>query len=473
MKNAVNPRDRGLWRSRWAAVGAAIAVTLGAGGRYAASAASEPGTVYHAVAPVRAIDTRDGTGVRAGAVGAGEEIQFVFRGAHGVPATALSVTINLTVVDGSQPSYLTVYPDGAKRPLASSINWNGSTPVANQVTAKLGANGAVRFYNAYGTVNVIADVIGYGVPSGASGDWGGVAGQAGPQGPRGATGAAGPKGERGPAGPSGAKGPKGDTGPQGPKGVKGDTGPSGPAGEQGAKGDTGPAGAVGESGATGDTGPQGPIGATGAAGEQGPKGDTGPAGAAGEKGETGAHGPAGAAGEKGETGAQGPAGAAGEKGETGPQGPAGAAGEQGPKGETGAHGPQGDTGAAGPAGEQGPKGDAGPAGPQGPKGDTGPQGPAGPAGAAGLISSVTVRQKQVSGSGSGQAAGNGISVSCQAGEIALGGGAVGPNTDDRLTTSGPVVSGSTATGWKARWNAFMGGNPSNNTFTVYAICATV
>ena len=206
MKSTSSARDRGLWRSRWAAVGAAIAVTLGAGGMYAAGA-SEPGTVYHAVAPVRAIDTRDGTGVRAGVVGPGEEIQFVFRGAHGVPSAALSVTINLTVVDGSQPSYLTVYPDGGKRPLASSINWNDPMPVANQVTAKLGANGGVRFYNAYGTVNVVADVIGYGVQSGASGEWSGTAGQGGPQGPKGETGKAGPKGDRGPAGPAGPTGP--------------------------------------------------------------------------------------------------------------------------------------------------------------------------------------------------------------------------------------------------------------------------
>lgn len=89
------------------------------------------------------------------------------------------------------------------------------------------------------------------------------------------------------------------------------------------------------------------------------------------------------------------------------------------------------------------------------------------------MKSVTLRQYQVTGSGSGQAAGAGITVSCKPGEIALGGGGVGPATEDRLTTNGPTVSGGNAIGWTARWNGFLSGNPSNGTYTVYAICASI
>ncbi len=47
-----------MWRSRWAAIGAAVAVSLGAGGIFFAEAASPPSSVV-LVAPVRILDTRD------------------------------------------------------------------------------------------------------------------------------------------------------------------------------------------------------------------------------------------------------------------------------------------------------------------------------------------------------------------------------------------------------------------------------
>ena len=46
------------WRSRWAAIGAAVAVSLGAGGVFFADAASPPSSVVM-VEPARILDTRD------------------------------------------------------------------------------------------------------------------------------------------------------------------------------------------------------------------------------------------------------------------------------------------------------------------------------------------------------------------------------------------------------------------------------
>ena len=125
----------GLWRSRWAAVGAAVAVTRGGGGLFVANAAG-PGaaSAYYAVAPTRAIDTRDGTGVRAGMIGEGETLTFSFVGVAGVPAGADSVAINLTVVGGTQASFLTLYPTGQELPVDSSINWANVVAVAIDLT---------------------------------------------------------------------------------------------------------------------------------------------------------------------------------------------------------------------------------------------------------------------------------------------------------------------------------------------------
>ncbi len=53
---------RWIWRSRWAAIGAAIAVSLGAGGVLIANGTSQESNVV-AITPIRILDTRDGVDV--------------------------------------------------------------------------------------------------------------------------------------------------------------------------------------------------------------------------------------------------------------------------------------------------------------------------------------------------------------------------------------------------------------------------
>ena len=204
-------------RSRWAAIGAAIAVTLGTGGILAAEAASDSATTHVSVVPQRVLDTRTGTGAPAGPLGPDGTLDLDLSGA--VPATAETVTVNLTVVGGTHSSFLTAYPTGTERPTMSFINWRDAAPVANEVTLKLGTDQKVSFFNRFGTVDVIADLVGYYVPGGA-----GVDGAVGPAGPAGADGAVGPQGPAGPAGPAGADGA---VGPQGPAGADGADGAAG------------------------------------------------------------------------------------------------------------------------------------------------------------------------------------------------------------------------------------------------------
>jgi len=52
-----------LRRSRWAAIGAALAVTFGGGGLIAVSAASSPPSSVITVDSVRVLDTRTGIGL--------------------------------------------------------------------------------------------------------------------------------------------------------------------------------------------------------------------------------------------------------------------------------------------------------------------------------------------------------------------------------------------------------------------------
>ena len=75
--------------------------------------------------------------------------------------------MNVAAVAPSASSFLTVFPAGIDVPLAANLNWvAGQPPVSNAVTADLGPDGRLSFYNLAGTVHVTADVNGYYVDHG-------------------------------------------------------------------------------------------------------------------------------------------------------------------------------------------------------------------------------------------------------------------------------------------------------------------
>lgn len=162
-------RRRSGWRSRWAAVGGVVAITLG-GGTAIRMASAAPGDVVQTsfvpLAPTRILDTRpaSATGGVTGPIGAGATVSFQVTGVGGVPANATSVVLNMTVDSTTAGSYLTVFPTGSPLPTASNLNWSAGTTIPNLVTVKLGTGGKVSIYNFAGTTHVLADVAGYYVP---------------------------------------------------------------------------------------------------------------------------------------------------------------------------------------------------------------------------------------------------------------------------------------------------------------------
>ncbi|HEX5402739.1 MAG TPA: right-handed parallel beta-helix repeat-containing protein [Pseudonocardiaceae bacterium] len=121
------------------------------------------GSAYFSLSPERVLDTRDGTGgVRIGRVGPNGVVSLKLAGTHGIPATGVSaVVLNVTAVNPTANSFLTVYPDLTTRPVASSLNFVPGQTVPNLVTVPVGANGAVDFFNHLGTVDAVADIEGY------------------------------------------------------------------------------------------------------------------------------------------------------------------------------------------------------------------------------------------------------------------------------------------------------------------------
>ncbi|NEA54463.1 right-handed parallel beta-helix repeat-containing protein [Streptomyces sp. SID13666] len=126
------------------------------------------GDKFHAVAPHRVIDTRapwfaDGVGewIPAAPVG-GHQTQGVRDVAY---SNAEAVSLNVTVTQGTQIGFMTVYPRDSARPTVSNLNWTAGQTIANQVVVANNEAGMNSFYNASaGSVELIADLNGYYAP---------------------------------------------------------------------------------------------------------------------------------------------------------------------------------------------------------------------------------------------------------------------------------------------------------------------
>ena len=137
--------------------------TVGSGSASVPSNPAVPwdGAGYHALSPARVLDSRGptgGWGTRL-AAGTSRDLQVTVPGS--VPASASAVVMNVTVTGASHGSFVSVWPSGTAQPTASSLNFAAGQTIPNLVTVKVGTGGKVSFANALGTVDVIADIVGY------------------------------------------------------------------------------------------------------------------------------------------------------------------------------------------------------------------------------------------------------------------------------------------------------------------------
>jgi subtilisin family serine protease len=117
---------------------------------------------YYPLTPQRILDTRIGIGAPTAPMGPGGTINLAVTGRGGVPASGVSaVVLNVTATNATAPSFVTVYPAGASRPTASSLNLVRGFTGANSVTVGVGAGGQVSIFNNNGNTDMIADVVGF------------------------------------------------------------------------------------------------------------------------------------------------------------------------------------------------------------------------------------------------------------------------------------------------------------------------
>ena len=169
-----------VWRARWAALGAAVAVTVGGSGFFIAHAVSSSPSVIVTIDPVRVLDTRFGNGI--GLVGPfissdGRHLPITgpIETASGtqvvVPAGATGVSLNVTVVEPQAAGFVSVRPsDSVGAPSTSNLNFEAGDVVANAVTVQLPSSGPLEgniliTYDALGVdgpaADILADVVGY------------------------------------------------------------------------------------------------------------------------------------------------------------------------------------------------------------------------------------------------------------------------------------------------------------------------
>jgi hypothetical protein len=119
------------------------------------------GGAVTAIDPQRLLDSRIGLDTAAGPFQSGETRAVSVTGRAGVPASATAVVLNLTATEPTQPGFLTVWPAGTDRPLASALNFMPGDNVANLVMVRLGPGGVLSLYQFGGATHVVADVVGY------------------------------------------------------------------------------------------------------------------------------------------------------------------------------------------------------------------------------------------------------------------------------------------------------------------------
>lgn len=105
------------------------------------------------IGPTRALDTRASAKLGRAAT---KQLSL----ATIVPATATAVTLNVTALDATQNTFVTVWP-GRTRPGASNLNLGPGDITPNQVVVALGPGTTVDLYNNAGATDVIVDVAGY------------------------------------------------------------------------------------------------------------------------------------------------------------------------------------------------------------------------------------------------------------------------------------------------------------------------
>jgi hypothetical protein len=116
--------------------------------------------------PTRVLETRsgqvtaDGLAEFNGPRPSDSVLELAIGGRVGVPTTIRAVVLNITVTEATGPGFVTVFPCGGTRPIASTLNYGLGSTVANLAVATTSKDGKVCIYTQTAT-HLIVDLSGY------------------------------------------------------------------------------------------------------------------------------------------------------------------------------------------------------------------------------------------------------------------------------------------------------------------------
>jgi hypothetical protein len=153
----ITPPTRRLARLAVAAL-LAVGIVVPVVSSTAVPDAAAVASIFTPITPVRALDTRE-PGDTGPKVGPGSTITLDLSAI--VPAGATAVSLNVTAVDPTAATFLTVWPAGAPKPWTSNMNVVAKQVRPNAVIVGLGEGRKVSIFNNTGSVHVVVDVMGY------------------------------------------------------------------------------------------------------------------------------------------------------------------------------------------------------------------------------------------------------------------------------------------------------------------------
>lgn len=125
---------------------------------------SGDGARFEAVGPARALDTRTGLGGTGVSVLAHSAADLSVGDLPGWRGTQQDVVLSVTVLDARAGGSLAVFPDGSALPADPNVVFRAGQAVTVEVIVPL-TGPTIDFYNnSGGTIQILADVQGYGVP---------------------------------------------------------------------------------------------------------------------------------------------------------------------------------------------------------------------------------------------------------------------------------------------------------------------
>ena len=122
------------------------------------------GVSFYTVTPCRVLDTRLSAGpFGAPSLSASTTRTYTVANQCGIPSTARSISVNVTVANPTSSGYLILYPGGLPLPVVSVLNYRAGQTRANNAILPLGAAGdlVVNCGSSSGTVDFLLDVNGY------------------------------------------------------------------------------------------------------------------------------------------------------------------------------------------------------------------------------------------------------------------------------------------------------------------------